>query len=1736
MRNFRTGVLLRLAFILGASAVKSVSSQQLPTFSNYESLKDQVESLQSLPNPTEEQQSLIKKFNKADALNYARMLTPNSNDATLRKYFEAMKEAGDNISSYRTETGVHFWEQVGPFIDSGCNMGRIDAVATPNGSEFMQTIYAGAPNSGIWKTIDGGLNWSNISDGYFNIGAGCQEIAIDPNNSNNIYASIGINSSVPNIHDDGETYGLGVYKSTDAGLTWSPTALSFDIIEGTNIWRIIINPDNSQQQYAISSYQVFRTLDGWNTAEVIFGNQIVSATDDTVDLLHPDIDNDGQPDEDALNQSMKWKSKWLVDIEADPNNWNNVFISSIGQNAYDGASESTYHSAEFWFTTNGQAINVGDVDWTFDRSFYPFELTDDAAQSTEVILLDFVEGINYGLFAVTSSWGGEGNISIFKRNFVTNSWEVVRSGLTKNVAGLNFEFSVSPSQSDAFYLCSIYPEKILPGFQSFSSLPNGHLDTRDLVVFSEDLGDGVLRDVLLSGNDGGVFRVNRVIGGAETSVYMNNNGLSVTQFYGLDVYNKDYNFLFSGAQDGNHYKMFQSDNLQHTIGISADRYDFLIDRSQKQRGFGSYQDYVSKYLNHASSAPSVIIPGWAFPWNPPVDRNWQSSNIAFFGGDNLLKISFPSQLNNNHEFEILEIPASLDRKLQTIRVCKSDADIIYVAVDSRTDPGSGGGPLQVNKLFITRDGGDSWTDLTPVLNNYGDGATRWFGINRIEIDPIDPSVIYLGLNGIVQTQYPTSQRIIVVDLDFDQVDLTVGATVELEYLGLPRLPINELKFAPGLSRKLYAATDIGLFMRDYDNTELNEWIPVSDNLPVCMVTDMEFDIYTNEIYISTFGRGIWKSSMPCEPSSSEIHITSDITLNHEMFIQSNLIVESGATLTVKSVVVMPSNTSITVMQGGKLIIDGGTLTTRCGDLWEGITVLGHTNGSQMNAGMGIVELKNNAIIENARVGITVGERIYYDQDAWFWGNTGGIVYAIESSFLNNEQDVVFHPYQNFNPQTQALMRNKSYFKKCLFEVNRQVHGIDQLESRVRLNCIDGVRFIACTFGIEDEALDYYANAEDRGIGLMTVQSSYEVKGSCNEPVQAGSECSPEVVVSSNLNSPDIGIVPSRFNNFQIGIRSSANGPIPSTITTTLFDGNSYGAYLINMQNAKIERNQFDIKTTSDHIQHGLHMEGCSGYKVERNSFKGDERALDSQFVGAFITNSGPANNEIYLNDFENLIAGTISQGQNGDYSLPNNGLEILCGKHVQVKYNIAALNLEGFNAKLAYRQGDNALFPTHYTAPAGNLFDENNASGDEENDFYVDNETVYTFTYEHHNEDSPFPVVPVELNPNEVTNSENIPLFEDRNQCCPKVRSNEGNPNGHLDLVLVKRLQIKDLEDDLSGMMDGGNSQIITDFVQNPLNSSAQVRMNLLPLAPYLTDQVLIAALKRTPELNPWHLCEILISCSPLSSKTWVEVENNTTMSDYLYQLLVEYQNGTNGRWTKEMEIKRLAKAKALSERAYTYWALNDSTEEYHMQPYRDMMTGDEINRSIQLRFPLLLKEKKYSEALSLLEDYEDNGEDQWPTVAELICELDSIKFSSVDKEAKLTQLEGFANRETEAGRTAWSYLELFDRGALEQKLMLPTPGTKSKKLRTDKRALLSDVYPNPGNDYIYITFVLPEERQNATVVVYDMGGRQVYVSDITKVHGILEMNTSALVTGQYIYEINLEGKSVSNGKFVIQH
>jgi hypothetical protein len=90
--------------------------------------------------------------------------------------------------------------------------------------------------------------------------------------------------------------------------------------------------------------------------------------------------------------------------------------------------------------------------------------------------------------------------------------------------------------------------------------------------------------------------------------------------------------------------------------------------------------------------------------------------------------------------------------------------------------------------------------------------------------------------------------------------------------------------------------------------------------------------------------------------------------------------------------------------------------------------------------------------------------------------------------------------------------------------------------------------------------------------------------------------------------------------------------------------------------------------------------------------------------------------------------------------------------------------------------------------------------------------------------------------------------------------------------------------------------------------------------------------------------------------------------------------------------------------------------------------------------------------------------------------------------------------------------------------------------MRSEKRAVLSDVYPNPASDFAYLTFVLPDERNDAVANVYDIQGRRLATYDLTKVHGILEINTTQYEAGSYLYDVLLEGKQVSSGKFIIQH
>ena len=136
-----------------------------------------------------------------------------------------MKTKNSSIAS--DLNGALKWRCIGPF-----RAGRVVAVA----GDPVETgcFYFGAVAGGVWKSTDGGTYWHNISDGYFNtssVGA----IAVASSDPNVVYAGMGETCIRIDV-----THGDGVYRSSDAGTTWTHIGL-----ENTrHISRIRVHPNN----------------------------------------------------------------------------------------------------------------------------------------------------------------------------------------------------------------------------------------------------------------------------------------------------------------------------------------------------------------------------------------------------------------------------------------------------------------------------------------------------------------------------------------------------------------------------------------------------------------------------------------------------------------------------------------------------------------------------------------------------------------------------------------------------------------------------------------------------------------------------------------------------------------------------------------------------------------------------------------------------------------------------------------------------------------------------------------------------------------------------------------------------------------------------------------------------------------------------------------------------------------------------------------------------------------------------------------------------------------------------------------------------------------------------------------------------------------------------------------------------------------------------------------------------
>ncbi|NCF95287.1 MAG: PKD domain-containing protein, partial [Bacteroidetes bacterium] len=181
----------------------------------------------------------------------------------------AVFQANSQIqASTAANPGLGNWSLVGPSNGNALQgIGRVNSITFhPNNS---QTIYAGAPAGGLWKSTNDGGSWTTNTDKLPNIGI--STMVIDPLHPDTMYVGTG-------DRDAGDTYSTGVLKSVDAGATWQATGLTFGISQFKRITGMVIHPDSTNWLVVSTRTGMYRTTDGGDNWTLIQGGTFQSLT------------------------------------------------------------------------------------------------------------------------------------------------------------------------------------------------------------------------------------------------------------------------------------------------------------------------------------------------------------------------------------------------------------------------------------------------------------------------------------------------------------------------------------------------------------------------------------------------------------------------------------------------------------------------------------------------------------------------------------------------------------------------------------------------------------------------------------------------------------------------------------------------------------------------------------------------------------------------------------------------------------------------------------------------------------------------------------------------------------------------------------------------------------------------------------------------------------------------------------------------------------------------------------------------------------------------------------------------------------------------------------------------------------------------------------------------------------------------------------------------------------------
>jgi photosystem II stability/assembly factor-like uncharacterized protein len=683
------------------------------------------------------------------------------------------------------------WRQVGPFRG-----GR--ALAVEGISNEPNTYYFGAVAGGVWKTTDGGANWTPLFDkeNISSIGA----IAVAPSDHNVVYAGTGEAAVRGNI-----SYGTGVYKSADAGKSWKNIGLK----DTRHIGALIVDPKNPDIVLVAALGHIF----GQNQERGIFRTTDGGKT--WTRVLWKDQDTGG------------------IDVVFDPQN-SNVVFAALWQarrqpwNFSSGGPGSGLYRSEDGGATWKRLEGNGLPDGILGR----IGVSVSGADANRVYAM--IEAKEGGLFR--SDDGGA-------------KWTRVNDdGRFRQRAWYFSKVYADPKSPDTVYVLNTGLFRSVDGGKSFNLLPARHGDHHGLWIDPQN------PQRFANANDGGAAITTD---GGKTWTTQQNQ--PTAQFYHVAVDNAFPYHIYGAQQDSSNVGIasrtdsgvitaqdwFQAGGGECGFVIPDPR-DWHIIYSNNE-GYLTYYDKNKEHGHDASVVPldnsghGAVDLAHRFQWISPLVVSTHNPDVIYTGAESVFKTTdkgntwtqISGDLTRNDKSKQQPSGGPLTLDITSVEYY----DTVFALAESPKKQGMIWAGTDDGLVHLTTDEGAHWTNVTPK------GVPEWSTVSLIDASSHDAAVAYVVFDRHKLDDFkPYIFR--TGDSGKNWTAITTGIP-EGAY-------VHAVREDPRKRGLLYAGTEIGMFVSFDDGAH---WQPLQLNLPVTPIHDLV--VKDDDLVVATHGRAFW---------------------------------------------------------------------------------------------------------------------------------------------------------------------------------------------------------------------------------------------------------------------------------------------------------------------------------------------------------------------------------------------------------------------------------------------------------------------------------------------------------------------------------------------------------------------------------------------------------------------------------------------------------------------------------------------------------------------------------------------------------------------------------------------------------------------------------------------------------------------------------------------------------------